>query len=486
MATQTNHNTFSEHYGELRTYRAAAREDRTNVGEDVVQAVWYDQLFRSDGLKVDDGRTLRVVSPGWWNHGEGPDFKGAQLEFNGKLVTGDVEVDLAHSGWTQHGHHASDRFANVKLHVVLESEPPSASPRTVDGKPLPSLLLRRYLDEEIGDIASRIGVEDYPYERVATHGTCAALVEMYGSERLEKLLGLAGEWRMLNKARSLRERMEKVGPDQAIYESFLSACGYSRFKHAFRALAQQLPYDRVAQLAGQNPVLVEAAFLHMAGLLPDDLGTDHPIPHFDRLTTARRDHLAGLRPLGVSLPRTGVRPTNYPERRLAGAALFISRNTKTASLSQRLEHLWRGGLKPIELRRAFEEMFPGALGFWGSRCTWTGKTLSKASAPIGPSRVRSIIGNVFVPAGLAMARQRRDRRLEEDVLEFFAKLPKESDDQILKVMIPRLFGDTRPPKLTFRTQQGLLQMYADWCEPNPSCRNCSVITCLDVDDKLDG
>jgi hypothetical protein len=94
---------------------------------------------------------------------------------------------------------------------------------------------------------------------------------------------------------------------------------------------------------------------------------------------------------------------------------------------------------------------------------------------LGAGRVRSIIGNVFTPAALADARSRKDRSREELIFEFFEALPKEPENKIQKIMLPRLFGESKPPKLTFRLQQGLLQTHQDWCEPNPSCQNCRVM-----------
>ena len=81
--------------------------------------------------------------------------------------------------------------------------------------------------------------------------------------------------------------------------------------------------------------------------------------------------------------------------------------------------------------------------------------------------------------GLAMARDSRDRAYEERVLEFFAQLPKEPENRIVKIMMPRVYGDAPPKKVDFRTQQGLIQMYQDWCEPNPSCENCRVMNMLE-------
>jgi hypothetical protein len=126
-------------------------------------------------------------------------------------------------------------------------------------------------------------------------------------------------------------------------------------------------------------------------------------------------------------------------------------------------------------------MFPRPLGFWAAHCTWTGKKLGKATAPIGAARIRSIIGNVFVPAALAMARAQRNRRREELIHAFYLALPKESDNQVVKIMLPRVLAGHAMLKLNFRMQQGLLQMHQDWCEPNPSCHNCALYGHLAAD-----
>ena len=108
------------------------------------------------------------------------------------------------------------------------------------------------------------------------------------------------------------------------------------------------------------------------------------------------------------------------------------------------------------------------------RATQTAPT-PRPTTPTGPAPVHSINGNVIVPAAPARARKKRDRPAAERVMAFFAALPKEPENKIQRMMLPRIFGAAKPPKLDFRTQQGLLQMYTDWCEPNPSCRNCFLV-----------
>lgn len=470
---------FSERYGERRRHReSSVREYQAElIDEHLVQCIWYDRLFRQRDLKTQDGVSLKIVSPGWWNHGEGPDFRGAQIEFDGRPRTGDVEIHLAPSGWKQHGHHLDERYDEVMLHVILD--PGSELQVSMSaGHRIPSLVLEPYLESEIQEIADDLKSAKFPKGIEGALGRCAHVANDGGVEVLAEFVDLAGEWRMINKARQIRERMDRIGADQAIYEMLLTACGYSHFKEHFKAVARQLPYDRVKQLGQENALLLEAALLQISGLFPQELpeGTA-ALPHVARLRGLRNSRLEGLRSMPITWKRIGVRPINYPERRMAGAAGFLARSSKVG-LADTLHTLWKKDLRPIDRRRAFEDLFPSAMGFWATHCTWTGKALEKAAAPLGGDRIRSIIGNVFVPAGLAMARDARDRDFEDRVLRFFAALPKEPENRVIKLMIPRVFGDHPPKRINFQSQQGLIQMYQDWCEPNPSCANCRVMSML--------
>lgn len=471
---------FSERYGHQRRHRSSMVRESTPelVNEHLVQCIWYDRLFRQAGLKTDDGRSLKIVSPGWWNHGEGPDFKGAQIVFDGRPRTGDVEIHLRSSGWKQHGHNLDQRYDEVMLHVVLDEDQSPPTARTTEGHLLPLLTLAPYLESEIEQLAEELRVDRFPYEVEGSYGKCASVVEGGGLDTMQEFVTLAGEWRIINKARQMRERIDRIGADQAIYEMIMVACGFSHFKEHFKAVARQLPYERAQQLGKENALLLEGALLQISGLFPDSLPEERKaVPHIARLRGLRNSRLDGLRSMPLTWKRLGVRPVNYPERRMAGAATLLAK-TANAGLADTIDLIWKSDLPPLKRRREFEALFPSAMGFWATHCTWDGKTMATPVAPIGSGRVRSIIGNVFVPMGLALARGSRNRDYEERVLEFFAALPKEPENRIIKIMLPRVYGSQIPKKIDFRMQQGLIQMYQDWCEPNPSCAKCRVMSML--------
>lgn len=454
----------------------AYRRSTTQVGETTtlleaeLQAFWHTSTL-PDGMTTCEGHRLRIISPGWWNKQPGPDFLNAQVEFNGRICTGDIEIHLAQADWYAHGHHTDPAYNGVLLHVIQAAPPADTRPAvTQSGRQVATLVI----PEEI--LARKDGAGTEPPERC---GRCAEALARHNTRALEYFLDLAGEWRMLEKARRIRERARRAGMEQALYEAFMAACGYTRYKKAFQIVAEAIPYDRARQLARQDPMTLEAAFLKLAGLLPEawTCPTDPP-EHYRRITALLQDQLPGLKSLEIVWQRAASRPANSPERRLSGAARFLTR-TAQPGLQEQLKSIWRQPMGPLERRRAMEGLFGGATGFWANHCMWNGKRVQKPAAPLGEGRIRSIIGNVLIPAALAEARgDTPDPTIEKNVYDLFATLPREPESTIQRRMTQWLALGGRDVKINFRKQQGLLQIHEDWCAHNPSCLNCSVLAYL--------
>ena len=98
----------------------ASFEARPRTPERLVAAIWFDQKLDHEHLKTADGRKLRVLSPGRWNGGPGPDFQGAKLRLaGGAVIEGDVEVHVFSSDWASHRHSEDPRYADVVLHACM-------------------------------------------------------------------------------------------------------------------------------------------------------------------------------------------------------------------------------------------------------------------------------------------------------------------------------------------------------------------------------
>lgn len=462
-------------YAELLQRRSCAREDAAPLSEFVLQRLWHEQRFRPGPLESLEGHCIEVGSPGWWNAHDGPDFKNARITFNGVTRDGDVEVHLAPGMWYGHGHHADPAYDNVMLHVVLKSGNVGRDAVTSQGRTIPTLALEAWLEDSIDVLAAESG----PQRPARTPGKCAALIPMQGNEPLLKTLDLAGEWRLLHRVREIGERALAMGTDQAIYEAFLYACGFSPFKYPFRQLARNLPYDRAKQLVQLDPLLLECALLQLGGLLPNEVPESAPgYAHHTRLLGLRDLHLAELRSLGIEWPRTGVRPNNAPERRLAGAARVIAR-TAAQGLWSTLRGLWLEKGTPLERRKRFEAILVHSTGFWATHTSWQTKPLAQPTAPLGLGRARSIIGNALIPAAVSFSRAEGTRQIEEHAIALFRRMPAEPTNHVTRRMLSRVMGSGARCRLNFQRQQGLLQLYQDWCEPNPSCEDCTMFSYLD-------
>ena len=116
--------------------------------ERLLQALWQRQRLQRDALRTLDGRPVRVLHPGFWNHEAGPDFRGAVIQFGNEApIFGQVEVDPVGADWRAHGHAGNPAFAEVILHVSWNGPAHTA---------LPTLLLQPYLDAPWAELAEEL------------------------------------------------------------------------------------------------------------------------------------------------------------------------------------------------------------------------------------------------------------------------------------------------------------------------------------------
>ena len=131
------------------------------IEEKLIQRIWHDQEFIKENLQTTDGKTLEIISPGNWNLAEeGPDFKEAELSFDGNVISGDIEIHFDEKDWQKHGHHKDPAYSKVILHVVLYPPQNSKQPPALKsmGK-IPTLVLLPYLLKSIEEYAEDLAVE---------------------------------------------------------------------------------------------------------------------------------------------------------------------------------------------------------------------------------------------------------------------------------------------------------------------------------------
>ena len=377
------------------------------ITERHVQAIWYDAALRPTNLRTRRGSEVRVVSPGEWNLEAGPDFRNAVLEV-GKdrlRVVGDIEIHLCPSDWDFHRHGADPKYRNVIAHVtwgcgpVPGSLPPGAL----------SIWLGRFVVSDTSFAPEQIDLMAYPYARLPSGVRPCEEKIGHDPDLAGRVLAEAGRHRLLMKARRMSGRLCSAhgNREQVFYEEVMTALGYKRNQAQFRHVAERVP---VAELS-DDVVMARTMLLTAGGFEEWD--------------------------------RTGYRPSNTPEERLAHAAEVFTL-TPTLEMSETAD-------------------------FSGAAC----RTMVKAMCGegyMGKGRAAAVLANVILPFALA----------EERVSTIPDWLPPEDISEPVRLTAFRMFGRDHNPAAFYATNglliQGLLQIHRDCClQVHPDCTECELL-----------
>jgi hypothetical protein len=456
----------------------ALRDGDAAPPEKLLQAVWQHQRLHRDRLKTTDGRSVRVLHPGFISVEGGPDFRGAVLQFGEeKPVAGDVEVDLQSSGWRAHGHDKNPGFKNVILHVVWEA---SGKIETI-----PSVLaLKDFLDATLPELA--LALENESGLPAALRGKCSAPLRDLAEPQLTSLLHAAARVRFENKANAMLAHAKHAGWEQTLWENLFRALGYKNNVWPMLRLAETRP---AWQRGTESVFAIQTRLLGVSGLLPAELtraqkSSDTFLRHAWDLWWREQDELEDY-----ILPRTvwkfhGLRPANHPQRRLALAAHWLAAENLAGKLEDWVVKNHSAPLTPLgrgegqKLLRSLHEIFQVERDeFWSWHWTFNSARMAKPQPLLGETRVTDLAVNVVLPWLWIRAREGGNGKIQREVERRFLAWPAAENNSVLKLARQRLLGTAirRSSQILSSAahQQGLMQIVRDFCEhSNAVCADC--------------
>ena len=476
----------------------ALREENAVPPEKLLQAVWQHQRLKRDQLQTADGKTVRVLHPGFASAEGGPDFRGAVLQIgDAPAISGDVEIDLQAGGWHAHGHDVNPNFKNVILHVVWQGGAPVSDPARRES-PI-ALPLKNFLDAPIAELALALENESGLPENL--RGKCSAPLQALDETQLAELLNAAAKVRFQSKANAILARAKHSGWEQALWENLFRALGYKHNVWPMLHLAETRPrWTRGADSA----FAIQARLLGVSGLLPDELTRSQKSSD----TFLRRAWDGWWRDRdefsGCTLPRatwkfSGLRPANHPQRRLALAAHWLAagnlvskierwiaadfsaeRRSPTRRVSETAPPQLAGSETgaPVfreNLLHSLHEVFQVERDeFWSWHWTFNSARMTKPQPLLGEARVTDLAVNVVLPWLWIRAQEGGNEKILREVEKRFFAWPAAADNSILKLARQRLLGTGSVKVLKGAAQQqGLMQIVRDFCEhSNAICADC--------------
>ncbi len=476
--------------------KSAAAPLHKSLTEKQLRALWFDGKFERRGLRLQDGRRLSIESPGKWNSDEGPDFLDAELRIDDQPVRGDVELHIRSGDWLVHKHNQNPNYDRVALHLVLYADRTTRSVQNSCGAAIPQLELKDYLTEKVDFLADNLDAEGYPYRSAVMLGSCGKTLGLPAKMRPEKydfvpqLLDWAGDGRILIKSSIFDKAESDEQTDSLLYRKILEGLGYSKNKSAMLELADRLPYTLLKKKIGKSTgelrvQKIQSLLFGVSGLLPESSTcTDPETGSFVALLQNEWNNLnRWLDPMDAKKWKCkGMRPQNFPARRIAGAAYLIASSFESGFFAPALDmirnwqqsekstHLFRARLKKAHLLVSQ----PG-WGYFGNRASFGSKTFANRTALIGADRAMTIWVNAYLPALVAWSRKNHNAALEQSLHDFWQNLPSLTENHLSKVMLLRFLGSRAHsfPVKTERQQQGLIQVFKDFCDTKPTaCTGC--------------
>jgi hypothetical protein len=435
-----------------------------DVGERRLVRAWQSGLPHP--LRTTDGRVVHVVYRGRCPGGAGPDVRGALLAFDdGTLIEGDVEFHQRVSDWYAHGHQGDARYRGVVLHVVLVAD--ASSPLGPSGQPIPTLVVSP---------PERLLPDDLP----PSADDCHRRARERESTALSTVLDDLGDRRLMQRACRFEAELTRLTPEQLAYEALFDALGFSRNRTAFVRLAQAVPVSLLTALVGRRASgealdLVQAILFGVAGLLPSQRGStsldweaDLAMSGLEEIWNLYRREWDGIRLDAADWVFGGVRPPNYPTRRIATAAHLIVRYRDAGLDRALLAPLRHGQMSDGELDGLF--LVEDASGYWSTHCDFGRSLPGGRAALLGRDRARDAVVNVVLPLALAVAAETTDQALAEAAWAVYRSFPRSSSYQATAKLASEI-GATDGLVRTARRQQGLLYLLRNHCE-RAACATC--------------
>jgi hypothetical protein len=421
-----------------------------------LQARWFAGDFGKHFIST-AGDEIDVVQFGTWNREAGPDFRDAAIRINGgDPIRGCIEIDLLDRSWETHGHAINPAFDETVLHVFVERSDREFFTRTKSNRNVPQV----HIDPAILPDAFSTNIP------LARPGRCQAPLKDLPEDRVRSVLDAAAQFRLQQKAARIRHKIDSHGRAEVLFQELAAALGYKENKLPFTLITQRLPLKSLRETTSdiESILFGVAGFLHTADLdVYKKSAREYVRQLWDRWWP-HRDELQRLILPGKIWRLSSTRPLNHPQRRLAALAVLARdwRRLQRAS-----------GKSSVSAAKHFFQTLDHP--FWNFHYTLTSKPAPKKMALIGEARIADILANVLFPFWLAHDLD-PSASLAKNVWAEYAKLPAQLSNRRLETGATRLFGNDPRRKQFLKTvanQQGLLQIYEDFCmQDNSDCAQC--------------
>lgn len=414
------------------------------VTERLLQFIWQFQYFNNGQLESTQGEKLHIISPGQFNHHQGPDFCHARIRINNIEWIGNIELHICSTDWKKHRHQFDDNYRNVILHVVwLHDENVNELPVLELNPRIPKILLQRY--EELMHSTAFISCEN----------SINLLPDFNWQIWKDRLL----TERLLRKSGNVEALLQenKYHWEETFW--WLLARNFGRQVNAdlFETIARSIPVKLLAKHKNQIHQL-ESLLLGQAGLLTGDFKDHYAVLEKKEYQCLKKAYR--LRPISIPVHFLRMRPYNFPTIRLAQLAMLIHESS----------HLF-SRIREFECRKDLYYSFDiTANDYWHYHYRFD-EISDYRPKKLGESMIDNIIINTIVPVLFTYGHYHDGKGYKEKALRWLKETDAEDNH-----IISRFEKIGIAPNNAYDTQ-ALIEMKNEYCSKR-RCLDCMVGNCL--------
>ena len=452
--------------------------------------LWKEKQFNHLSLHAVNGEQLKILTPGWYNRGWGPDFKDGRILIGDDEFFGDIEIHIDEVSWDKHGHHKDEVYNKVILHVFLNRSNKRAA--NILGQFLPSLDLNSSDFEAFWENQrppSKISIRELP-------GACGLFLDPSNYQKVKNVIFQASEQRLINKSEHFLPAFENnsvTDQENWLFESILKSTGYSAFTEDFLNIARRYPYSEIRSLFRkthrESRIEILSRWFGSLGLL-DSFQPKEIVTDLRREWSALKQRWLQIAPTAKQQHSVQAnhpsRPMNNPFRRLTGLFYHLEKTNFQGLLKSWLKFLQDCGkllnqpkFQYSNLQIELDNLFPQPDWDPLNHLIFPTSIIRNENTArlIGKQRQLIILTNSILPFFLNWARYYGNRELEKILFALFLVLPGEGQNSKTRFMEQRLIQ--LHPKFKIKKNlsyyQGLIQLHDDCCRSfYEGCSNCSL------------
>ena len=408
--------------------------------------MWKFQKFVVGDFYTSNNEKLHIKKQGSHNTNSGPDFFNAQIELDGQLWAGNIEIHIKSSDWYAHCHQMDPAYDNVILHVVWEHD---SEIFRKDGTTITTFVMKNHVPKTTLEHYKMLFSKEQKwinceneFENVEDFLIGNWLERLY-FERLQKK-----EEMLLKELKLTQNHWENL-----LFRLLCKNFGLKVNNESFFSIAKSMDFS-VVKKCSQERLDLEALLLGQAGLLEGEKEE-----WYFKTLKAKYEYLKHkfeLTNANVIVPKFfRLRPPNFPTVRLAQfAVLYSERNNLFSQIID------------AKTKNDFYGIFDiCASDYWDTHYNF-GISSLKRKKRITKSVTDLLIINTIIPLKFCYAVQ-QGLDISSELLELASEISSEENT------IVKNFNSLKTISKNAYQSQALLQLKNEYCDKN-GCLQCAV------------